>query len=369
MTNHNTAPETEFSDKEEKVIKSIKSNRIIIPIVLGLGVAAWLLYRKWDAEAIASIPWDTHTFTWIGIAAGLMVVRHLAFSFRLRLLSDNFFSWKKAITLFLIWEFSSSVSPTTVGGAAVALFILSQENYGAAKTAALVIYTIVLDTFFFVTFIPTMVLIFGQDVIPLVGRGESGQWIFYLTFSVMIAYGGFFFYGLFFSPSKFKAIVKGVTKIKFLRRFQDRAEELGNDIIKASNEIRGRKFSFHLKGYLATCLAWSLRFIILSCLVIAFNPAGKIPLEFVYQTELYAKIQSLFVILLLLPSPGGAGFAEFIFDGFLVSSGYIRDGVSSIVALIWRLITYYPYLIFGAIVIPVWLRNRINDRRKEKSAG
>ncbi len=358
--------EDDFSDEEEQILKSIKVNRIIIPILLGLGVVGYMLYNNWDSEAFQKIKWNDHTFFWIGMAAFLMVLRHLAYAFRLRILTDNFFSWKKSIELIFIWEFSSAVSPTSVGGSAVALFVLSQEKLGAAKTTALVIYAIVVDTVFFVSAIPLMLFVFGNGIIPKLEGLAFGFWTFYVTFILMILYGGFFFYGLFFSPRNFKSIAKTVTRLPFLNKFQDKAEELGDDIIIASNEISKKSWDFHFKAYLSTALAWSTRFLVLNCLIIAFANPELISLSFWSQTELYAKLQSLFVILLLLPSPGGAGFAEVVFGGFLMDAGYMfTKPVTIIIAMIWRLLSYYPYLIAGAIIIPWWLSARLAERKKK----
>ncbi len=359
----------EFTEEEEKVLNSIKMNRIIIPMLIGLAVIGYMLYSNWDHDAFLSIKWNGHTLFWIFMAGMMMVVRHFAYAFRLRVLTENFFNWRKAIQLIFIWEFSSAVSPTSVGGSAVALFVLSQEKLGAAKTTALIIYTIVVDTLFFVTAIPLMLLVFGGGVVPKLEGLAFGEWTFYVTFALMILYGGFFFYGLFFNPKHFKAIVRGFCKLWFMKRFRDKADELGDDIIVASEEITKRSKLFHIKAYLSTALAWSTRFVVLNCLIIAFADPNLVSLDFWTQTELYAKLQHLFVILLLLPSPGGAGFAEVVFGNFLSQAGYnLEETISFIIALIWRLLSYYPYLIAGAIIIPWWLRERLNDRRKAKLA-
>ncbi|MGK0391512.1 MAG: hypothetical protein ACI94Y_004277 [Maribacter sp.] len=357
----------EFSEDEEKVLNSIKMNRIILPIIIGLGVIGYMLYSKWDHEAFLTIKWNGHTLFWIFMAGLMMIIRHLAYAFRLRVLTENFFKWKKAIQLIFIWEFSSAVSPTSVGGSAVALFVLSQEKLGAAKTTALVIYTIVVDSVFFITAIPFMLLIFGSTIVPKLEGLAFGSWTFYVTFIIMLIYGSFFFYGLFFSPKSFKTIAISFCKLWFMKRFRNKAEELGDDIILASSEISKRKWDFHLKAYLSTALAWSTRFIVLNCLIIAFADKELVSLDFWVQSELYAKLQSLFVILLLLPSPGGAGFAEVVFGKFLSQAGYnLEETVTFLIALIWRLLSYYPYLIAGAIIIPWWLAARLNARKKAK---
>ncbi|NJN77591.1 MAG: hypothetical protein HC803_04080 [Saprospiraceae bacterium] len=47
---------------------------------------------------------------------------------RLHILTEGEFTWRKCFELIFIWEFSSAVTPTSVGGSAVALFVLSQEK-------------------------------------------------------------------------------------------------------------------------------------------------------------------------------------------------------------------------------------------------
>ena len=73
----------------------------------------------------------------------------------------------------------------------------------------------------------------------------------------------------------------------------------------------------------------------------------------------------MFVIMAFSPTPGGAGFAEILFGGFL--SDYVNSKTFAlIIAFIWRFFTYYLYLIIGAIIIPNWIRNLLNERKKKK---
>ena len=79
----------------------------------------------------------------------------------IEIVSEGEFSWLKSMQLVVIWEFSSAVSPTSVGGSAVAFFLLSQEKLSAARTIAIVIYTMVIDTLFFVISLPLLYLLLG----------------------------------------------------------------------------------------------------------------------------------------------------------------------------------------------------------------
>lgn len=82
----------------------------------------------------------------------------------------------------------------------------------------------------------------------------------------------------------------------------------------------------------------------------AFNP-GLLPAD---HFLIYARQLVMWVILLISPTPGGSGIAEFAFSGFLEE--FSPDGLAGIQATLWRLFSYYPYLIVGSIVLPVWLR-------------
>ena len=66
--------------------------------------------------------------------------------------------------------------------------------------------------------------------------------------------------------------------------------------------------------------------------------------------------QLLMWLVLIIPvSPGGSGVAEYLFvDTF---SDFIKNGgIAVTLAFIWRIVSYYPYLIIGSIILPRWLK-------------
>ena len=86
----------------------------------------------------------------------------------------------------------------------------------------------------------------------------------------------------------------------------------------------------------------------LNFLAAAFFPVGS-------HLLMYARQIVLWVVLLISPTPGASGAAEFAFVGFmrdLLPAGALLV----VVALLWRLLTYYLYLFVGAVVLPRWLR-------------
>ncbi len=365
MTESNN--ENNFTNEQEDVLKSIRVSRIILPILIGVGVVAYLLWKQFDAEDFSQIEWSSHTTSWIVASFSFLIIRHIAYATRLRILSDGAFSWRKCVELIFIWEFSSAVSPTSVGGSAVALFVLAQEKLSAAKTATIVIYSAVLDTLFFVSTLLVLYLIFGWGMIrpeSTDGTIASGlEFAFMGAYFFMLLYGSIFFYGLFVNPKSFKWALDKITNIKWLRKYKEKVVDLGNDMMIASEEMKRKNWSFHLGSFLSTATAWSCRFILLACLVIAFKP-GIISELFDY-FKLYARLESVFVIMAASPTPGAAGVAEFTFSTLV--KDYIPEmGLALLIASLWRLMTYYLYLMAGAIVIPNWVRTLLNERKKRK---
>ena len=62
------------------------------------------------------------------------------------------------------------------------------------------------------------------------------------------------------------------------------------------------------------------------------------------------------IIILLSPTPGGSGIAEYMFTDFL--GEFITKGLAPSLGLLWRMLSYYPYLIIGAILLPKWIRSK-----------
>jgi uncharacterized protein (TIRG00374 family) len=79
----------------------------------------------------------------------------------------------------------------------------------------------------------------------------------------------------------------------------------------------------------------------------------------------FARQYVLGIVGMIIPTPGGSGFAEVMFDDFLVE--YISQPMAAVViASIWRLCTYYYYLVAGVIILPQWLgKSKLMKKRNE----
>jgi len=318
-----------ITSSDGKVLDSIRPSKIILPTLIGLAVICWLVSRQLNLEELYAIKWEAAAFTWLLVAVIVYMGRHLLYSYRLRILSEGDFSWFKSIELVTILEFASAVSPTNFGGSAVALLMGR------------------------IFFLPSADLASSWG-----GMGTT----LIIVWLVMASYGLLLLYGLFVQPRHIKRFLNWVASWPFLSRSKTRIAKAAEDIEVSSKHIRDLAWHFHAKLALATLVAWMLRFFTVTAILIALNPSMA---QTLYDhIILLGRGASLYAITAYSPTPGGSGVAEIIFNQFY--SEYISEGIAVIAALLWRVITYYPYLILGVIIIPNWIRKVVNRRREQK---
>jgi uncharacterized protein (TIRG00374 family) len=140
-----------------------------------------------------------------------------------------------------------------------------------------------------------------------------------------------------------------IFKIPFLRKWRHDASDTGDDIMTTSKELKGKPFSFWFKAFAATVVSWTARYWVVNFLILAF-----ISLNMQEHLMVYARQLVMWVIMLISPTPGSSGVAEIAFSGFLRE--FIPLGLAGTLALLWRLVSYYPYLFIGAVILPRWIR-------------
>lgn len=352
-----------MSNTKPKVLKIFKFKRVIVPVLLGLGVVLYLVFRDFDAQPFYEINWTFYSFLWIFIAILMMVTRDLSYMYRIRLLTDKQLSWRKAFDVIMLWEFASSVTPSVVGGSAAALFIVSKEGISPGRSTAIVMITALLDELFYITMVPIVILIVGTtnlfssaDSYLFMNSKLGVQGIFILGYVFILVLTSIISYGVFIRPRGFKWILLRVFKLPFLRKWRTQAGEAGDDIIITSRELRGKPFIFWFRAYLSTLFSWTARFWVVNFLILSFTPVGQ-------HFLIYARQLVMWVILLISPTPGSSGVAEFLFSDFL--GDFIPLGLTAALALLWRLVSYYPYIIIGAIVLPNWLRRVYSEPKSD----
>lgn len=310
-------------------------------------------YEKENVSTVLKkIDWSFTSWLWIGAAIFFMFGRDFFYILRIRWLSDNKLSWKAGFFVIMLWEFASALSPGVVGGSAVAMFILNREKIPFGKATAMVIVTLFLDNLFFILMIPLVFLFVNHDeLFPSHESGSFGLTIwFWGGFMIILTLCILLFLTIFKYPKLASRFLLFIFRIPFLKRWAFIAREWGKDIEQASIEYKNQSNRFWIKIFLATCLSWTSRYLVINAILNAF-----ITLTFVDNFHVLGKQLVLWLFMLVSPTPGGSGVAEFAFSELLSSFAGSMILISAL-AILWRLISYFPYLFIGSFLLPVWIK-------------
>ena len=354
--------EAELDAETDKTLRSFRASRMILPIILGIVAVGYLFYRQFDVQQFRAIDWTGRAFAWIGLALVLLVIRHLFYAFRLRTLTGGFFSWRKCLQLIVLWEFSAAVTPTSKGGPVVMMFVMTQEKLPAGRTAAAVFYAMVCDAGFFVLTLPLWLALYGP---PMLYPGMKtfndlnlANVAFFTTYAIMAVYWVVLMFFLFVRPQFAKGVLDWVARRRFLKKASARISRVGEEFELAAGEMRQQSWRWHLQVIIGTIGAWTCKFVMINCLIIAIVPST--PVDGATQAFVYARMVAMFIIMAFSPTPGGAGLAEMALVDF--TSDYVPRGIGLVVALLWRGMAYYGYLLFGAIIVPGWIARHVGKK-------
>jgi uncharacterized membrane protein YbhN (UPF0104 family) len=170
----------------------------------------------------------------------------------------------------------------------------------------------------------------------------------------------FMAYGLFVNPGIIARIIKALFKIRFLKRWKIGAEKAGDDLITSSAELKAKPFIFWIKAFGATFFSWTARYWVLNFLLFALilslsSDSGIVLPDFGQNILIFARQLVMWIMMVIIPTPGGSGIVELIFSDYLAEFIPVA-GMVSIMAVLWRMITYYPYLFIGVFVLPRWVQ-------------
>jgi hypothetical protein len=344
--------------------KIFSGKRIFLAVIIGLLASSFLAYDGLSKTNWNGYDWSVVSLWSLLVAILLMVLRDFAYMLRIRVLTDGKLSWRQAFDVVILWEFASSLTPSVVGGSGFAIFILNQEKIPLGKSTAIVMVTAFLDELFYVIMVPLVLIFTGtQELFPLslqkqiLGVEFGSKQLFYVGYAFILILIGVIFYGLFIRPKVVKYWLVKIFSFRLLRKWRYKALETANNLIITSIVLKGKNFGFWLKAFFYTILSWSARFWVVNFILQAFNPS----LNIADHLLIYARQLVMWVILLISPTPGGAGIAEISFSGFLEQ--FTPDGFAALQATLWRVLSYYPYILIGSILLPIWLR-RVFKRKK-----
>ena len=361
------------ANKDINTVEKMRVGKAIYPFLIGIGVVAYMLYREYDPDAFRLIDFTWISLAFLIVALFLMVIRDVGYIIRLKILSDNELTWLQTFRIIMLWEFTSAVTPSAIGGTSLAIIYVNKEGLSLGRSSALVMATSFLDELYFIITFPLLLLIVSPYDLFIIDKGTSSGFtneFFYFAvigYSLKFIYTLIVSYGLFVNPRGLKWLLLWIFKLPKLRRWRHNINDTGSDIITSSQVLKRKPFLFWLKAFGATFLSWTSRYWVANALILAFF---IVPEQFL----IFARQLVMWIMMLVSPTPGGSGFSEFVFTRYLgqfFPVDPVNLGVIAIaMAFLWRLITYYPYLIIGLVIFPRWANKNfgkyLQKRRKIK---
>lgn len=347
----------------KKIFETLNPNKIWVPVLIGLGIVFLMFYLDPSVNArTLNVVFDA-SVGGIVIAVLVILFRDAGYVYRIREITDRHLTWTRAIYVIILWEFASAVTPSVVGGTAVAIFILNKEGIKMGKAIAFVMVTAILDNLFFVIGAPIILFfaqgnIFPESRVMEVKFGRSLEILFWTSYALYALYSFIMAAALFIRPRVFKWILLKIYSIRWIRKWKHSANEYGNQIIEASKELKGKNYRYWTPIVLATIFVWCSRYLMLNSLISAYES-----LTISEHVIIFARQVIMWIVMMISPTPGSSGTAEFFFAQFFTE---FLTGYTFVTSILWRLFSYYPYLILGAIFLPRWIKQVFFRKKEEK---
>lgn len=349
---------------EEVTLNSTKQYfsiwKVLLPVVIGLSVVVFMFWHESRKDNLGQV-WDEIHFTWrtwLCILLGFMFMwgRDFGLTWRFRALTDRQLSWGKAYKVDFLCEFTSCITPSAVGGSSLGMVFLNSQGIEFGRATTLMITTLFLDELFFVIACPLVVgltpakYIFASDGTAF---SDGIKFTFWIVYGVIALWTFVLFAGIIWKPEWIKKLLDSVSKWKWLKKWSKNISELGDNMVATSKELGKKPFRFWLEVFGGTAVSWISRYLVVNALFLGF-----LPIDDKWQWVILARQFVIWIVLMVSPTPGASGVSEWVF------SNYYGDmvpsvGMALIMAVFWRIISYYVYLGIGAVIVPGWLKESI----------
>ncbi|WP_372636110.1 YbhN family protein [Fodinibius sp.] len=331
---------------QEDPKKYFSKKYLFISIALSVATMGFLIYYTYTPGVLKHL--RVKRLPGIVLAIVVSFLRLWFVAAKIRYLSEKKLGWMASFRVMLSWDFTSSITPSTIGGAPMATYALTKEGFKLGQSTAIILYSVLLDQLWFALAIPILVVAaFFYEVVPD-NTGMIGHASMVLLYIGLLSYAGLMAYGVLKNPNAIKKVVSVVFKLPFLRKWQETVNAEADNLVEYSHELRKKPASFLVNTFLLSTMSWLCRIALPTIVVLSLLPVDVI----------LSVLRSLAMNLafLIMPTPGGSGGVEglfAIFQGPLID----RKAFIGLAVFAWRIISYYITVGLG-MMATTWYINR-----------
>lgn len=328
--------------------------KVVLPVIIGITVVLWLFRGEFNTSTWNDINFDSQAITGICLAWLFMAGRDFGLSWRFHTIASGDLSWARSVKVDMMCAFTSAITPSAVGGSALAIFYLNREGIALGRATTLTLTTLFLDELFFVVFCPIIVLALPFD--QLFGAVDDNMFlqglelIFWLVYAGIVIWTSILFFGIIVRPAAVQKLLSRIFRWRPLRRWGPAVDNMTANMVTTSAWVKKCSLRWWLNVFGATILSWFSRYLIVNALFWGFVPD-------VSQFLVFGRQFVVWVVLMVSPTPGGSGISEWMFTeyyGDLIGSA----GIALILALMWRIVSYYIYLLIGVFLLPTYFSKK-----------
>ena len=345
--------ENEKTSKENRSVASrFKPSMVIWPILFGLIGVGYMLWSEMH-NGIPQEPLVLADYWWLFVILVILFTLFKDFSgmYRLRVMSGQPLTFRQLFRIRMLYEFTSAVTPSAAGGSSLEVLFIHREGIKVSRATSMTILALFLDEMLMIVLFPLLLLVIPYgELFTSNGYFQYGYlWAFIIGYAMKFVWVTLLFIGLFCKPSIFVKINSAIFSLKWLKKYRYRGLRTAVEIRQCAQEFKHESFGYWVRLILSTVGIWGFRFLIANMAIMIFNTLSGFD-----NLMCFARQYILGIVCMIVPTPGGSGFAEVMFGDFL--SEFIVQTMSIVaITSIWRLCTYYYYLIAGVIILPQWL--------------
>lgn len=326
--------------------------KIIIPVAIGIGVVVWLFGREFNIDTLRAIKLTPTAAAGLALAFVALFGRDFGLAWRFRSLSDMRLSWKSSAKVTMLCEFTSAITPTSVGGSALSMVFMNREGIKLGRATAITLTTLMLDEGFFLLFCPLLFLFISPERLFGFAQGAAAhdlQVLFWVVYGVISLIAIVLYIGIFRSPRTIATVLSKIFSLPILRRWKKSVDELNESLMTTSAELRGKPLRWWAAPVAATIVSWLSRFAVVNALMFAFIPEAD-------QITVLGRQFIVWALLTFTPTPGGSGVSEMLFKTYYAD--IVFGPMLMVLAIVWRIFTYYVYLLIGICMIPTFIKKK-----------